>query len=49
VYEGDVTIRIRFASPPTEDEIRLSVTFQPCDDAACLAPVTRLLRVATHP
>jgi hypothetical protein len=49
MYEGNLTILVRFASPPTaDDELSCSLTYQPCDDSACLPPVTRRFRVATH-
>jgi uncharacterized protein len=44
VYGGDVTIVVRFARPVTS-ELRLSLTYQACDDAACLPPVTKRLDV----
>ena len=43
-YDGDVTIVLRFTKPVTSD-VRLSVTYQPCDDTACLPPVTRRIVV----
>ena len=43
-YDGDVTIVLRFTKPVTSD-VRLSVTYQPCDDTACLPPVTRRIEV----
>jgi uncharacterized protein YyaL (SSP411 family) len=49
MYEGDVMIIVRFASPPQQaDELSFALTFQPCDDTACLPPVTRRFRVTRH-
>jgi uncharacterized protein len=48
VYDGLVTIAVRFASAPAAgDSLQLSVTYQACDDSACLAPVTK--RVELRP
>jgi uncharacterized protein YyaL (SSP411 family) len=44
VYSGDVTIRIAFAHP-VKSELRISLTYQACDESACLPPVTRRLTV----
>ncbi len=45
VYAGDVTITVRFASEvATGTEVRLALTYQPCDDQACLPPATRQIR-----
>ena len=44
VYAGSVTIAVRFASaPPAGEPLHLSLTYQACDDSACLAPVTKRL------
>jgi uncharacterized protein YyaL (SSP411 family) len=43
-YDGDVAIAVRFAKPVTAD-VRLSLTYQPCDDTACLPPVTKRIEV----
>jgi uncharacterized protein YyaL (SSP411 family) len=45
VYDGAVTIVARFAAPPSAPP-RVSITYQACDDRACLAPVTRPVPVA---
>jgi hypothetical protein len=44
VYDGDVTIVVRFSQPVTSD-LRLSLTYQACDDSACLPPVTKRVEV----
>jgi uncharacterized protein YyaL (SSP411 family) len=49
VYEGDATIVVRFASAPEQgSELNLSITYQACDDTACLPPVTKRFRVASR-
>ena len=45
VYDGDVTIVLRFTDPMTSD-LRFSLTYQPCDDTACLPPVTKRIAVS---
>jgi len=46
VYSGDVTILLRFPKPPHPDsQVRLGLSYQPCDEAACLPPVTRQIEV----
>ena len=45
VYDGDVTIVLRFPKPVTSD-IRFSLTYQHCDDTACLPPVTKRIAVS---
>ena len=44
VYAGDVTIALRLPAPPADD-LRLSLTYQACDDNACLPPVTKRIEV----
>jgi uncharacterized protein YyaL (SSP411 family) len=42
VYDGSITIAVRFASAPSPGgTIQLSLTYQACDDSACLTPVTK--------
>ncbi|MDQ3441321.1 MAG: DUF255 domain-containing protein [Planctomycetota bacterium] len=42
VYDNTVLIAVRFTSTPSpEDVLQLSLTYQACDDSACLAPVTK--------
>jgi uncharacterized protein YyaL (SSP411 family) len=49
MYEGDVTIVVRFASaPPEGSELTFALTYQACDDAACLPPVTKRFRLASR-
>jgi uncharacterized protein YyaL (SSP411 family) len=49
MYEGDVTIVVRFASAPQRgSELNFAITYQACDDAACLPPVTKRFRVASR-
>ncbi len=45
VYDGELTIVLRFTEPMTSD-LRFSLTYQPCDDAACLPPVTKRIAVS---
>jgi uncharacterized protein len=44
-YTGQVTIALRFAEDVTSN-IRLSLTYQPCDESACLPSVTQRIEVA---
>ena len=49
MYEGDVTIIVRFASAPEQgSELNFALTYQACDDSACLPPVTKRFRVASR-
>jgi uncharacterized protein len=41
VYEGNVTIAIHFRRPVTSETLTLNVTYQACDENACLPPVTK--------
>ena len=46
VYSGDVTILIRFPqTPPADSAVRLSITYQACDETACFPPVTRQMNI----
>jgi hypothetical protein len=48
VYSGSVMIAVRFKSEPLPaDVLKLAVTYQPCDDSACLAPVTKRVELRT--
>ncbi|HEY8241481.1 MAG TPA: protein-disulfide reductase DsbD domain-containing protein, partial [Kiritimatiellia bacterium] len=47
VYEGDVVIRGEVASKGASAPLKISVTFQPCDDTRCLKPETVTLDVPT--
>jgi uncharacterized protein YyaL (SSP411 family) len=44
VYGGDVALVLRFDQPVTSD-IRVSLTYQACDERACLPPVTQRFEV----
>jgi hypothetical protein len=44
VYGGDVTLAVRFTTPP-KTAPAVSLTYQACDDNACLPPVTRNVNV----
>jgi hypothetical protein len=47
VYGGDVTLVVRVTTPPPKGAaVRLHLTYQACDDSACLPPVTRQVDVA---
>ena len=49
VYDGSVLIAVRFASAPVAGEpIQLSLTYQACDDSACLAPVTKRVELRSQ-
>jgi len=49
VYEGSVTIAVRFNGEPLPaDVLNLSVTYQACDDSACLPPVTKRAELRTE-
>ena len=47
VYEGPTTISVRLKDRAGEAPLRLSVTYQACDDNACLPPVTKRVEVPT--
>lgn len=48
VYDGDVTIVVRFASPRREGApAKLALSYQACDERACLPPVTKQVEVAS--
>ncbi len=65
LYEGTVYIGVRVdvaaEAEPVEDTLKVSVTFQPCDNEKCLAPETKTFQIpirvsstseaidATHP
>jgi hypothetical protein len=47
VYGGEVTFAVRVPSPPPKGQpLRMNLTYQACDDSACLPPVTKQLEVA---
>ena len=46
VYEGDVTVLVRFPRPPVPDStVRVSISYQACDEAACFPPITRQIDI----
>jgi hypothetical protein len=45
VYGGDATVIVRFPEAVTSD-VRVNLTYHPCDDNACLPPVTKRIEVA---
>jgi uncharacterized protein YyaL (SSP411 family) len=46
VYSGAVTLVARFsAAPPKGAALRVALSYQACDDAACLPPVTKQIDV----
>jgi uncharacterized protein YyaL (SSP411 family) len=50
VYSGEVGIVVRFQQPPSTGEpVRLSLSYQPCDESTCLPPVTKRVEVAVSP
>ncbi|HWE97488.1 MAG TPA: DUF255 domain-containing protein [Tepidisphaeraceae bacterium] len=47
VYDGDVMIVVRFASPGREGmPVKLALSYQACDERACLPPVTKQVEAA---
>jgi hypothetical protein len=47
VYDGKVTVVVRIIAPlPKGAALRLNLSYQACDDSACLAPVTKQIEVA---
>jgi uncharacterized protein YyaL (SSP411 family) len=50
IYEGVVPITVRFARPlPSDAPIRMSLTYQACDETACLPQVTKEFGVQPAP
>jgi uncharacterized protein YyaL (SSP411 family) len=48
VYEGKTTIIVRFSKPQSgRDPVEMRLTYQACDESACLPPVTKQFSVAT--
>jgi uncharacterized protein len=47
VYEGNVMLLVRFATPP-QMPLRLGLTYQACDERACLPAVTKTIEVPGH-
>jgi thiol:disulfide interchange protein len=48
VYEGKATVLVRFSQDQTGGEpIEMRLTYQACDESACLPPVTKAFSVAT--
>jgi uncharacterized protein YyaL (SSP411 family) len=46
IYEGEVTLRVRFSSQPKpESTLRLNLTYQPCDDSSCLPAITKQIDI----
>jgi uncharacterized protein YyaL (SSP411 family) len=45
VYDGSVTIEVRFATPPS-GPVKLGLTYQACDEGACLPKVTKMIEVS---
>jgi uncharacterized protein YyaL (SSP411 family) len=46
VYGGEVTLVVRFTAAPAKGSaVRLNLSYQACDDSACLPPVTKPLEV----
>jgi thiol:disulfide interchange protein len=46
VYEGEITLPVRFNSAPP-DRITLRVTYQPCTDTTCLPAVTKQVELVS--
>jgi uncharacterized protein YyaL (SSP411 family) len=47
VYEGTVTFAVRFPSPPATSKLTLRLTYQACNDFACLPPLTKQFELVT--
>ena len=48
VYEGKTTLTVRFAAAQTgKDPIELAITYQACDESACLPPMTKQFTIAS--
>jgi uncharacterized protein YyaL (SSP411 family) len=47
VYEGPTMIAVKLTGRAADAPLRISVTYQACDDNACLPPVTKRLDVPT--
>jgi uncharacterized protein YyaL (SSP411 family) len=46
VYSGEVTILVQFSQPPLpESHVKLSLSYQACDESACFPPVTKQIEV----
>jgi uncharacterized protein YyaL (SSP411 family) len=45
VYAGEVTVTVRFRSPPSAPP-RLTLSYQACNDTACLPPVSKRIDLA---
>ncbi|CAN5498896.1 hypothetical protein BH09PLA1_BH09PLA1_21490 [soil metagenome] len=42
IYSGEIVVRVRFEEPPKFDPpLHVALTYQACDDSACLPPVTK--------
>ena len=43
VYAKEVTLMVRFAQPPaaSESTVKLTLSYQACDESACFPPVTK--------
>jgi uncharacterized protein YyaL (SSP411 family) len=47
VYSGEISLRVRLAAPDVgKDAVQLFLSYQACDDSACLAPVKK--RIELH-
>ena len=47
VYEGIALLIVHFPAPPTPAAaVKISLTYQACDDRACLPAVTKTMEVA---
>jgi uncharacterized protein YyaL (SSP411 family) len=46
IYEGEVTVRIRFSNhPKPESSLRLNIRYQPCDDSSCLPAINKQIDI----
>src|SRR5204862_5194283 len=47
VYSGEVEMVVRLSTAPQKGSVaRLNLSYQPCDESACLPPVTKQVEVA---
>jgi uncharacterized protein len=48
IYEGAFTIIVRFKQPPSSDKLTLRMTYQACDENACLPPIAKQFELVTR-
>ena len=48
IYEGAFTIIVRFKQPPSSDKLTVRMTYQACDENACLPPIAKQFELVTR-